>query len=138
MARPTNQPSNPASQDRSLGELFGDLSRETSELVREEVSLAKTEMSHKAAEVGKDVGFLAVGGAAAYAGLLALIATIIIGLAQAGVTWWLSALIVGLVVTAIGGFLVLRGLDNLKHTNLAPTETMDTLKEDAKWTKDQI
>lgn len=138
MARPTNQPSNPAAQDRSLGELFGDLSRETSELVREEVSLAKTEISHKAAAVGKDVGFLAVGGAVAYAGLLALIATIIIGLAQAGVTWWLSALIVGLVVTAIGGFLVLRGLDNLKHTNLAPTETMDTLKEDAKWTKDQI
>lgn len=138
MARPTNQVTNSSAQDRSLGDLFGDLSRETSELVREEVSLAKTEITHKAAEVGKDVGFLVAGGAVAYAGLLALIATIIIALAQLGVTWWLAALIVGVVVTAIGGFLVMRGLDNLKHTSLAPTQTLDTLKEDAAWTKDQI
>lgn len=124
-------------EDRSLGELFSTLSRETGELVREEVSLAKTEMSHKAAEVGKDVGFLVAGGAVAYAGLLALVATAIIALAYA-FPWWLAALIVAIVVTAIGGFLVWRGLQNLKTTSLAPTQTLETLKEDATWTKDQI
>lgn len=122
---------------RSLGDLFTDLTHETTVLVRQEVQLAKTEMSQKAAEVGKDVGFLVAGGAILYAGLLALIATIIIALAYA-MPWWLSALIVAIVVLAIGGFLVQRGLANLKHTSLAPTQTLDTLKEDATWTKDQI
>lgn len=129
----------PASDDeRSLGELFADLSRETSELVREEVALAKTEITHKASEVGKDMGFLAVGGAVVYAGFLAIIAAIIVGLGQLGMTWWLSAGIVGIVVAAIGAFLVWKGMESLKRTNLAPTKTLDTLKEDATWAKEQI
>jgi len=123
--------------DRSLGELFAELSRETSELVRQEVALAKTELSHKATQVGKDVGLLAAGGLVVYAGFLALIAAVIVGLGQAGVTWWLSALVVGIVVAAGGGFLVLQGLNDLKQTKLAPEQTLDTLKEDAQWAKDQ-
>ncbi len=67
--------------DRSLGELFKDLSHETSTLVRQEVALAKTELTQTATEVGKDVAFLAVGGAVAYAGLLAILAAIILALA---------------------------------------------------------
>lgn len=67
--------------DRSLGELVGDLSRETRTLVRQEVALAKTELTQTATEVGKDVGFLAVGGAVAYAGFLAILAAIILALA---------------------------------------------------------
>jgi hypothetical protein len=126
-----------ASDGRSLGDLFTDLTQETTTLVRQEVQLAKTEMSQKAAAVGKDVGFLVAGGAVLYAGLLALIATIIIVLAYA-IPWWLSALIVSIVVLAIGGFLVRSGLDNLKQTSLAPTQTLETLKEDATWTKEQI
>lgn len=126
-----------AGDNRSLGELFTELTQETSTLVRQEVQLAKTEMSQKASAVGKDIGFLAAGGAVLYAGFLALIATVIIALSYA-LPWWLSALIVSIIVLAIGGFLVRRGLDNLKQTNLAPTATLDTLKEDATWTKDQI
>ncbi len=121
----------------SLGELFTELTQETTTLVRQEVQLAKTEMTQKASAVGKDVGFLAAGGAVLYAGLLALIATVIIVLAYV-MPWWLSALIVSIVVLAIGAFLVRRGLDNLKQTSLAPTQTLQTLKEDATWTKDQI
>jgi uncharacterized membrane protein YqjE len=124
--------------ERSLGELFSDLARETSTLVRQEVQLAKTEMTQKATAVGKDIGFLAVGGAVAYAGLLALIATIIIILGMAGLPWWLAALIVTVVVLAIGGFLVQRGLTALKHETLAPEQTIQTLKEDRQWAKEQM
>ncbi len=131
------RPAATAGDNRSLGDLFAELTHETTTLVRQEVELAKTEMSHKAAEVGKDVGFLVAGGAVLYAGFLALVATVIIALAYA-IPWWLSALIVSIVVLAIGGFLVMRGMDNLKKTNLAPTQTLETLKEDATWTKDQI
>lgn len=124
--------------ERSIGDLFSDLTREMTTLVKQEVSLAKTEMSRKAAKAGRDVGFLAAGGAILYAGFLALIAALIIGLGQAGVTWWLSALIVGLIVAAVGGFLVWKGMDNLKRADLAPTQTLDTLKEDTTWAKEQV
>ena len=122
--------------DRSLGELFSELSQETTTLIRQEVNLAKTEMSQKASRVGKDVGFMAAGGAVAYAGLLAIIAGVIALLALV-IPLWLSALLVGLVVAAIGYFLVRRGLDALKQEDLAPRETIETLKEDKEWAKDQ-
>ena len=124
-------------QEKSLGELFADLARETSTLVRQEVDLAKTEMTQKAGRVGKDVGFLAIGGAIAYAGLLAILAAIIIGLADLGLPWWLSALLVGLVVAAIGYFLIQKGRNALKQEDLTPRQTIDTLKEDAEWMKEQ-
>jgi len=123
----------PAPEDKSLGELFGDLSREVTTLVREEANLAKVELSQKAARVGKDVGFLAAGGAVAYAGLLALVAALIAGLVEAGMDWWASALVVGLVVAAVGGYLVWQGLSNLKREDLAPRETVESIKEDAQW-----
>lgn len=126
-----------SSQDRSLGELFSELTREMSTLVRQEVSLAKVEMSGKAAQVGRDFGFLAAGAAVAYAGFLALVAALIIIVAHA-MPWWLSALLVGLVISAVGAYLVWQGLENLKHANLAPSQTLDTLKEDTQWAKDQV
>jgi len=123
--------------DRSLGELFADLSRETTTLVRQEVDLAKTEMTQKASRVLKNIGFLAIGGAVAYAGFLAIIAAVIILLA-AILPWWLSALLVGIVIAAIGGFLIWKGLDALKKEDLVPRETLETLKEDQEWAKEQV
>ena len=125
-------------EDRSLGELFADLARETGDLVRKEVSLAKVEMTQKASKVGKDVGFLAVGGLVLYAGLLAIIAALIIGLASLGLPAWISALIVGLVVAGVGYFLVQKGLSALKREDLAPTQTIQSIKEDAEWVKEQV
>ena len=122
--------------DRSIGELFAELAQETATLVRQEVQLAKTEMSQKASRVGKDVGFLAAGGAVAYAGLLAIIAGVIFLLGLA-IPLWLSALLVGIVVAIVGYFLVKKGLDALKQEDLAPQETINTLKEDKEWAKDQ-
>jgi uncharacterized membrane protein YqjE len=123
--------------DRSLGELFSELSRQTSTLIRQEVALAKVEMKQKGTEVGKDVGMMAAGGALAYAGLLALIATVIIILAEF-IPWWLSALIVSLVVLAVGGMLIQRGMSALKQTSMAPEQTIETLKEDKEWAKKQL
>ncbi|HUS14888.1 MAG TPA: phage holin family protein [Chloroflexia bacterium] len=123
--------------DRSLGDLFGDLSKETTTLVRQEVALAKTELTQKATQVGKDVGFLAIGGAVAYAGFLAIGAAVIIALASLGLPWWLSALLVGLVVAGIGYYLVQKGISEMRRTDLTPRQTVETLKEDAEWAKEQ-
>jgi len=122
--------------ERSLGELFGDLSSETSNLVRQEVALAKTELMEKATQVGRDVGLLAAGGLVVYAGFLAVLAAVIIALAIV-MPWWLAALLVGLVVIGVGYFLVQKGLDGLKHEDLAPRQTLDTLKENLEWAKQQ-
>jgi UDP-N-acetylmuramyl pentapeptide phosphotransferase/UDP-N-acetylglucosamine-1-phosphate transferase len=94
-------------------------------------------MKQKGTEVGKDVGMMAAGGALAYAGLLALIATVIIILAEF-IPWWLSALIVSLVVLGVGGLLLQRGMSALKQTSMAPEQTIETLKEDKEWAKKQL
>jgi alkylation response protein AidB-like acyl-CoA dehydrogenase len=124
--------------DRSLGELFAELAREMSTLFRQEVELARTEMTAKASRIGREVGFLAIGGAVAYAGLLAVLAAVIIVLAQLGLPWWLSALVVGLAVAGLGYFLVRKGLDALKHLDAAPRQTLESIKEDARWAKEQV
>ena len=122
--------------DRSLGELFADLARDTSTLVRQEVALAKTEMTDKATKVGKDIASMAVGGAVAYAGLLALIAGVILGLGEF-IPLWISALLIGAVVAGIGYMLIQRGRSALASEDLTPRQTIETLKEDAEWAKEQ-
>jgi xanthine/uracil permease len=124
--------------ERSLGDLFSDLSRETTTLVRQEVQLAKAELSQSATEAARGIGMLVAGGAVAYAGLLFVLLAIVFGLIEAGWDAWLSALVVGVVVVAIGAFLVLRARESLKPANLAPQKTVETLKEDAEWAKEQI
>ena len=124
--------------ERSLGDLFSDLSRETTTLVRQEVQLAKAELTQSATEAARGIGMLVAGGAVAYAGLLFLLLAIVFGLIEAGWDAWLSALVVGLVVVAVGAILVLRARESLKPANLAPQKTVETLKEDAEWAKEQI
>ncbi len=123
--------------DRSLGELLAELMRDTTTLVRQEVALAKNEMTQKAVETGRNVGALAIGGAVAYAGLLLVVAAFVLILVRAGVPAWAASLLVGVVVAAIGGALVSKGLSALKRLDLAPRQTLETLKEDSQWTKNQ-
>jgi hypothetical protein len=121
---------------RSLGELFSELAQETSTLVRQEANLAKTEMSQKASTAGKHLGVLAAGGALAYAGLLAILAGVI-ALLNDVMPLWASALLVGIVVAIVGYLLIRKGLDALKRDDFAPRETIETLKEDQQWAKEQ-
>jgi hypothetical protein len=51
---------------------------------------------------------------------------------------WLSALVVGLVVAGVGYAVLQSGVSALKQANLAPKETIESLKEDAEWAKDQM
>jgi len=119
----------PSKQDRSLGELLGDLTQDITKLIRQELTLARAEMADKAGNIGKQLGLLAVGGALAYSGVLAIVAALVILLATFGLTYWASALIVGVVVAAIGGLLVKKGLDAIRNQDLVPRQTLETLKE---------
>jgi xanthine/uracil permease len=123
--------------NRSIGELLAELSRETSQLVRKEVELATTEMTAKAKRAGGHVGIAAAGGALMHAGLLVFLAALVLGLSQLGVTPWLSALIISVVTLGAGYMLMRAGLSQLRGTSVAPTRAIESLKEDAKWTTRQ-
>ena len=126
-----------AQDNRTLGELVAELSRETGLLVRKEVELATTEMTAKARRAGIHVGVAAAGGALVHAGLLVLLAAIVIGLAQLGLTPWLAATLVALATMGSGYLLVNKGITALKDTSVAPTRAIESVKEDVRWTTRQ-
>lgn len=124
-------------QDKSIGELFADLTRESSTLIRQEVNLAKAEVKDKMTVLAKDGVKIAAGGALAYAGLIVLLMGV--GYLLAQWMWpWLAFVIVGALVAGVGGFLALSAINGLKNSDLAPRQTVETLKEDAQWAKQQI
>lgn len=123
--------------DRSLGDLGAELAREMSTLVRQEVNLARTEMTQKAKAAARDVALMVAGGVVALGAYLALLAFCIVGLIQIGVPYWLSALIVAVVFGALAYLLVQMGMSGLKRTNMAPQQTIETLKEDVSWAREQ-
>ena len=126
-----------AREERSLGDLFSELAGETGMLVRQEVALAQAELTHKATTAGKNVGYLVVGGAVAYAAMLALLAGIIMLLGQF-IPAWISAMLVGFAVGGAAYFMITSALDQLKKTDPVPRNTIETLKEDAKWLKKEV
>lgn len=123
--------------ERPLSELFSDLVQDTGTLVRQEVQLAKAELTQSAAQVGQAIGLLVVGGALAYAGLLGVLAAIILWLWHAGLADWTAALVVGVVVILIGVVLLMRARTMLQGTNLAPQKTVESLKADTAMVKEQ-
>ena len=129
-------------EERSIGQLLKELRDETTTLLRQEVDLAKTEISEKASRVGTNLGSLAMGGGVAFLGALALLAAVVYGLTSllnqfmsVGVAIWLAPLIVGLVLAAIGYSLVKKALATLKQESLTPTRTTQTLQENKEWLK---
>jgi hypothetical protein len=123
--------------NRTLGEMFAELSRETRTLLQQEFLLAKTEVSEKASTMGRGIGLIVAGGLIAYGGLLAIIAAVVLGLIALGLPPWMSALAGGILVAGVGYVLIRSGLASLRPEALKPRQTMDTIKEDAQWLRTQ-
>ena len=123
--------------NKPLGDLFGDLASEMSNLVRQEVALARVEISQKAKYAGRNIGYLVVGGAVAYAALLAVLAAVIMLLDRVMPAWG-AALLVGLVVAGVSWLMIGKAMSALQNMEVTPRETVETLKEDAAWMKQQI
>jgi uncharacterized membrane protein YqjE len=122
--------------ERSIGELFADLSQKTSLLIRQEVQLARTELSQKATQAGRAGVMLGMGGLVANAALLTLVCTAVLLLVQLGLDAWAAAGLTAVLLAAVGYVLVRTGLRKLRQP-LAPVETVDSLKETAQWLKNE-
>jgi uncharacterized membrane protein YqjE len=130
-----NNNDGPALKERSIGELLTQLSQETTTLVRQELELAKAELTEKGKEAGKGAGMF---GGAGLLGLLAAgaLTACIIAALDTAMPLWLAALIVAVVYGAIAGVLALQGRDRVKRaTPPVPEQTIDSTKEDVAWAK---
>jgi len=146
-AQPMTEEGHPDVENVSVGQLMGEVAKDLSTLMRQELELAKAEMSQKAKDAGKGAGML---GAAGVIGLLAGIAltAFLILVLDEFLPDWLAALIVTLVYAAIAAVLALRGKKQLQEIEPAPRQTIETakdaqkqsiesVKEDIEWAKTQ-
>jgi len=126
----------PPQADASLGELFSDLSTDMSALLRDELQLAKVELKEEIKKAGRAGGMF---GGAAFAGYMTIVLLSFAaawGLAELMPVGW-AFLIVAVVWGAAAAVLYLRGRDQLQQVNPKPEQTIDTLKEDVRWAKNQ-
>src|SRR5947208_16698223 len=121
--------------DRSVPELARQLSEQTTELVRNEIELAKAELQIKGKKAGIGAGMFGGAGIFGFYALGALTACAILALATA-VAGWLAALIVTIIWAAIAGALALTGKGKVQEaTPPVPEQAVDSVKEDDQWTK---
>jgi uncharacterized membrane protein YqjE len=143
MSETTAGPTAPANgradlRERPTGELVKDLSTHVSTLVRQELELAKVELSAKGKQAGIGAGMFGGAGLFALFGFGALTAAAIAALSTAMATW-LAALIVAVVYFAIAGIVALLGKRRVKHaTPLAPERAIDSTKQDIETTKARV
>jgi uncharacterized membrane protein YqjE len=122
-------------RDRPIGELLKQLSQETATLVRQELDLAKAEVSEKGKKAGAGAGMFGGAGMSAFLGLGALTAAAIAAL-DTGMRTWLAALIVGVLWLAVAGVLALMGRNKVQEaTPAVPEQTTESVKEDLQWAK---
>lgn len=122
-------------RERPIGEIAGELTRDLSLLVRQELELAKAEMAEKGRVAGPGLGML---GGAGVAGLLAAgaITACSILVLSIFLPEWLAALLVGAVLAAVAYLLVKRGKAQVKKAGVPiPEQTIETVKEDVEWAK---
>jgi uncharacterized membrane protein YqjE len=125
-------------RDRPTGELVKDLSTQVSTLVRQELELAKVELTAKGKQAGIGAGMFGGAGLFALYGVGALVATAILALATA-VAAWLAALIVAVVLLAVADVLALMGKSRAQRAAPAvPEQTVATIKEDVRYTKEHV
>jgi hypothetical protein len=132
--------------EKPVADLIRDLRDETTILFKQELLLAKKEMSEKAGRMGKNIGMVAAGGLVAYAGLLVLlyaisnlvVATLVAMGLSLQIATWLGPAIVGLIVALIGYGMYKKASKNLSKESLAPEKTMETIQEDKEWMQHKI
>ncbi len=125
-------------RERPIGDLLSDLASQVSTLVRREIELARTEIASSLMQVGRGAGLTGLGGVLVHAGFLALLVAAVLGLIEASVDPWLAALIVGVLVIGVGIVITSIGLKQVQETDMAPRQTVASIRRDVEYVKEQI
>jgi hypothetical protein len=137
MAQADEQTTGRNASDRSMAELMRELSQQTSTLVRQELELARAELTVKGKQAGLGIGMFGAAGIVALYAVGGLTATLILLLSKA-VDGWLAALIVTAVYGAIAGILALTGRTRVQQgVPPVPEQTVETLKQDLQTAKER-
>ena len=123
------------SDRESLSALFSTLSIQIGDLVHQQATLARVEVAQKIALIERRLVRVVIGASLATGGVLALLAALVLAIAALGVPPWLSATLVGVALTTIGYSMTRQGAGDLKRDELAPRNTIETLKETTEWAK---
>ena len=124
--------------DRSLGQIFKDLSADLSTLFRSEVALLKLEIKDTVTKLGGGTAMFAGAVFLALFGLAFLFVTIVLGLVALGVPAWLSTLIVTVVLFAAAGVLAMMGKKKFAAVQFVPNESIQQIKNDVESIKSDI
>jgi uncharacterized membrane protein YqjE len=125
-------------RDRPTGELLKELSDQTTTLAKQEVELAKAELTEKGKQAGKGAGMFGGAGLFGVTAFLALTACVIALLATALDHVWLAALIVAVVYAAVAGVLAITGKQKVQEAAPpVPEQAKESVKEDVQWAKTQ-
>jgi uncharacterized membrane protein YqjE len=124
-------------QDASLGELFSTLTNDLTALFRSEIELARVEITEEAGKAAKASGMLGAAAVLGYLSLFLLAFAAAWGLAEVMDAGW-AFLLVGVVVGAGAGLLAMAGRSRVRTINPVPEQTVETLKEDARWARAQV
>ena len=128
------QPAGEDLREQPLGELLKQLSQETATLVRQEIDLAKAEVSTTGKRAGVGIGLVGAAGVTGFLALAALTACLILAL-NTFMPAWLAALIVAVLYGVVAGILAMRGRDKVKEATPPAPQTVETVKEDIEWAK---
>jgi uncharacterized membrane protein YqjE len=120
----------------SIADLLQGIVGNVQGIIRSEVRLAKTEIREDVTTAGRAAGMLAVGAVLGVYAVGLLLLTIIYAL-NGPLPDWLAALIVFAVVAIAAAVLVKVGLDRIKQVTPKPEQTIDSIKEDVQWVKQQ-
>ena len=125
-------------RDRPTGELLKELSDQTTTLAKQEVELAKAELTEKGKQAGKGAGMFGGAGLFGVTAFLALTACVIALLATALDHVWLAALIVAVLYAAVAGLLAMTGKQKVQEAAPpVPEQAKESVKEDVQWAKTQ-
>jgi xanthine/uracil permease len=125
-------------ESRGIGDLLGDLGGQVSTLVRKEIDLARVEVTTGVGRMSRGAVMAGAGGAILYAGVLVLLGAIVLGLIAAGLDAWLAALVVAVVVLVIGAIVTSTGVKQIQNSNVAPTQTAESVREDVEFVKEHM
>jgi YihY family inner membrane protein len=126
----------PTPAERPLGELFRSLTSDATRLIRQEMALARAEISTNVRTLAADAGKVVAGATLAAVGALVLVEALILGVGVLlGYRYWLAALIVGAVLLVLGGVLAFLGIRDARGRTVAPERALTELRETGDWAR---